>query len=133
MLIVTLLLAALAEVSVQQCTIESERFEAIARDLIAETTNVTNQNIAINRTMYNCLSASPTVTGVYTSISVSILYITSDSPNQLRGVRYNLKCENNQWSPIDSSMAVLIDGGTRVDCASCLDQTVNENHCTRKP
>lgn len=128
MLIVALLLVALAEVSVQQCTTEFERVETIVRGLIEGT----DATITINRTTYNCLSASPTVNGAYASASVSILYGRSNSPNQLQGVRYNLKCVNNQWTPIYSSTAVLINGRTRVDCANCLDQTVNEDHCTCK-
>ena len=124
-----LVVASLVGVSLQQCT--TERFEAIAANTIETTLQI--QDISINRISYNCLSPSLTVNDTYTSMSVSVLYSSSNSPNQSRGIRYNVKCEDDQWSVIDSdTMSVLIGGVTRVDCASCLDQTVNTDHCTRK-
>ena len=124
-----LLLASLVGVSIQQCT--TERFEAIAANTIETTLQI--QNISINRISYNCLSPSPTINGTYTSMSVSVLYISSSSPNQSRDIRYTVNCEDDQWSVVDSdTMSVMIGSVTRVDCESCLDQTVNDDHCTRK-
>ena len=126
-----LLLGSLVGVSVQQCTIE--RIEAIAANTTETTLQI--QDVSINRISYNCLSPSPTINGTYTSMSVSMLYTSSNSPNQSRGIRYNVKCEDDRWSVVDSDTAgisVMIDNVTRVDCASCLDQTVNDDHCTRK-
>lgn len=122
-------LASLVGVSLQQCT--TERFEATAANTTETTLQI--QNISINRITYNCLSPSPLANNTYTSMSVSLLYSSSNNPNQSRDIRYSVKCEDDQWSVVDSdTMSALIDSATRVDCASCLDQTVNDDHCTRE-
>ena len=125
-----LLLATMVGVTMQQCT--RTRFAAIASTTIMATTDTT-QNITINQITYNCLSASSAANnGTYASMSVSILYSESNSPNQLHGIRYNLNCRNDEWYVSSSSVVTLIGGTTRVNCSSCLDQTVNEYHCSRK-
>ena len=124
-----LLLAALVGVSVQQCTIEG--FEGIALDQV-QTTEATDasQTFTINGTIYNCLSTSQTI-GVYNSMSVSILYIRSDDPNQLRDVRYNMRCDSNNWERVGEQSTALLSSDTRLNCSDCTDQSVNDYHCTR--
>ena len=124
-----LLLAALTGVSVQQCTIEG--FEGmIALDTL-QTTEVieASQTITINRTIYNCLSTSQTI-GVYNSMSVSILYVRSDTLNQLRDVRYNMLCSSNSWARVGEQPTALLSTDTRRNCSWCTNQTVTDYHCT---
>jgi len=122
-----LLLVALVGVSVQQCTIE--RFEANAVGIV-ESTEATDasQTFAINRTIYNCLSTSQTI-GIYTSMSVSILYIRSNT--ELRQVRYNMACFANNWQRFGSRQpTALLSNDTRRNCSDCTDRNVNDYHCT---
>ena len=130
LLALCLLLVALVGVSVQQCTIEG--FEGMTALDTLQTTEATDasQTFTINRTIYNCLSTSRTI-GVYNSMSVSILYIRSDTPNQLRDVRYNMVCSSNSWARVGQQPNALTSNGTRRDCSACTDQTVNDHHCTR--
>jgi len=123
-----LLLVTLVGVSVQQCTIEE--FEAIALDTV-QTTEATDasQTFTINRTIYNCLSTSQTI-GVYNSMSVSILYIRSDTPNQLRDIRYNMECLSNNWERVGENSTAFLSSDTKRNCSDCTDQTVNDYHCT---
>ena len=125
-----LLLAALTGVSVQQCT--TEGFEGMTALDTLQTTEATDasQTFTVNRTIYNCLSTSQTI-GVYNSMSVSILYIRSDTPNQLRDIRYNMVCSSNSWSRIGQQSTALLSSDTRRNCSRCTDQTVNDYHCTR--
>ena len=127
-----LLLVALVGVSVQKCTIE--RFGDVTVLDTLQNTEATDfgQTFAINRTIYNCLSTSQTI-GVYNSMSVSILYIRSDTPNQLREVRYNMLCFNNDWIRLGLQSTALVSSDTRRNCSACIDQAVNDHHCTRKP
>ena len=125
-----LILAGLVNVSMQQrCTTES--FETNAANTTEEILQI--QNVSIIRIFYNCLSpASPATNDAYTSMSVSVFYISSDQP---RDIRYNVKCESDQWFVVVSapgSADVMTGNVTRVDCASCLDQIINDDHCTRK-
>ena len=126
------LLVALVGVSVQQCTIES--FEEVAALDTIQTTEATDasQTFTINRTIYNCLSTSQII-GVYNSMSVSILYIRSDDPNQLREVRYNMLCNNDNWLRFGEKSVAFESNDTRRNCSTCTNQTVNQYHCTRKP
>ena len=123
------LLVALVGVSIQQCTIE--RFEDVTVLDTIQTTEVTdaNQTFTVNRTIYNCLSTSQTI-GVYNSMSVSILYIRSDAPNQLRKVRYNMLCANGNWARVGQQSTALMSNDTRRNCSACTNQTVNDYHCT---
>ena len=126
-----LLLVTLVRVSVQQCTIE--RFEnMIALDTL-QSTEATDfgQNFTINRTIYNCLSTSEII-GVYNSMSVSILYIRSGTPSQLRDVRYNMLCNNGNWVRVGRQSTALVSSDTRRNCFACIDQNVNDYHCTRE-
>ena len=126
-----LLLATLVGVSVQQCTIE--RFENITALDTLQSTEATDagQIFTINRTIYNCLSTSQTI-GVYNSMSVSILYIRSDAPNQLRDIRYNMQCNNGNWARVGQQSTALMSSDTRHNCSACTDQVVNDYHCTRE-
>ena len=128
-LIFLCLLAALVGVSVQQCT--TEGFEDVAAlDAIQSTeANDASQTFTINRTIYNCLSTSQTI-GVYNSMSVSILYIRSDTPIQLREVRYNMLCANGNWLRDGQQSTALMNSDTRHNCSACTNQTVNDYHCT---
>ena len=90
-----------------------------------------NQTFMINRTIYNCLSTSQTI-GIYNSMSVSILYIRSDTPNQLRDVRYNMVCSNSNWARGGQQSTAFMSSDTRHNCSACTDQAVNNYHCTRK-
>ena len=125
-----LLLVALVEVSVQQCTIEG--FENIALDTVqaTESTGDFSLTFAINRTIYNCLSTSQTI-GVYNSISVSVLYIRSDTLNQLRDVRYNMRCTSNAWGRVGQQSVAFLSNDTRENCSDCTNSIVNDYHCTR--
>ena len=124
-----LLLAVLVGVSVQQCT--TDGFEANAIDTLQATvSNDGGHTFTVNRTIYNCLSTSQTI-GVYNSMSVSILYTRSDTPNQLRDIRYNMVCSSNSWSRIGQQSTALLSSDTRRNCSRCTDQTVNDYHCTR--
>ena len=115
-----ILLMVFASISLQQCAIEE--FEAI---VIGE---VFNQSIVINRTFYNCLSRTQT-SNVYSSMSVSIVYIKSDDPNNTHEVRYNLQCNNNIWKIVGNQSTALKNNSTRF-CKDCTNHTVNEFHCT---
>ena len=123
------LLVTLVGVSVQQCTIE--RFEDVTALDTIQSTEATDasQTFTINRTIYNCLSTSQTI-GVYNSMSVSILYIRSDTPNQLRDTRYNMVCNNGNWAR-DGQLSTALMSDIRRNCSACTDQTVNDYHCTR--
>ena len=125
-----LLLATMVGVSIQQCNIEG--FEAIALDTVKATEIAeANQNItALNGTFYNCLSTSRTI-NMYNSMSVSVQYTRSDTPDQLRDVRYNMQCINNAWLRVGQLSIALISNDTRRNCSDCTNQTVNDYHCTR--
>ena len=125
-----LLLATMVGVSVQQCNIEG--FEAIALDTVKATEIAeANQNItALNGTFYNCLSTSQII-GIYNSMSVSVLYTRTDTPDRQREVRYNMQCIDNGWSRVGQQSDALMSNGTRRNCSDCTDQDVNDYHCTR--
>ena len=124
-----LLLVALVGVSVQQCTIEG--FENITLDTLQSTEATDGSQIfTINRTIYNCLSSSQTIS-VYNSMSVSILYIRSDTPDRLRDIRYNMRCTSNAWGRVGEQPAAFTSSDTRQNCSDCTDQAVNDYHCTR--
>ena len=122
-----LLLVALAGVSAQ-CTIE--RFQNNAIDLL-QSTEATDfgQTFSINRTIYNCLSTSQMI-GVFNSMSVSILYTRSDTPNRLREIRYNMLCSGSIFLRAGQQSTALVSSDTRHNCSDCTSQTVNEYHCT---
>ena len=129
--LVLIVLIVLIEFNVQQCTIEE--FEDTTAVNILQGTEATdaNETFMINRTIYNCLSTSQII-GVYNSMSVSILYIRSDTPNQLREVRYNMVCNNGSWACVGQQSTALMSNDTRRNCSDCTDQTVNDYHCTRE-
>ena len=129
-LIVWLLLAALVRNAIQQCTIE-EFEDSIALDLLrnSESTDF-NQNFIINRTIYNCLATSQTIDR-FKSMSVSLIYIRSDSPDRLRDVRYDLLCGSDVWMRYRQISAALESSDTRTDCSSCIS-TANDHHCACK-
>ena len=107
----------LVDMSVQQCAIDS--FKANVTNIIASTEVIdVLQFITINCTYYNCLSRSDT-SEHYSSMSVSILYIRSDDPNNTHEVRYNLHCKNSVWELIERQPNALRNNNTRFreDCA----------------
>ena len=122
-----LLLAFLVGARSQQCTVNG--FKVVVVDVI-NSTQATNANgaITINSTYYNCLSRSDT-SDHYSSMSVSILYIRSDDPNNTHEIRYNLQCNNSVWEIVGNQSTALRNNNTRY-CDDCTDQTVNEYHCT---
>ena len=122
-----LLLTSLIDISIPHCTIED--FISNVVDMV-NSTNVTesNQTVTINSTYYNCLSRSDT-SDYYSSMSVSILYIRSDDPNNIHEVRYNLHCKNSVWEIVGNQSTSLRNSNTRY-CEDCTDQTVNKYHCT---
>jgi len=127
-----LLLVTQVTVSVQQCPVET----FIPLELV-QTTEVTdsNQIFTINSTFYNCLQTSSTI-GQYVTMSVSVLYVRSDSLNTLRGVRYNLLCGPTTSPPFTwvrsqlQTSNVLQSNDTRFNCSSCSDTSVNDYHCS---
>ena len=122
-----LLLAFLVDISVQQCTIDE--FQANVTDIVISTKATDAvQSFIINSTYYNCLSRADT-SDHYSSMSVSILYIRSDGPNDIHEVRYNLQCNNSVWEIIGNQSNALRSNNTKY-CEDCTDQTVNEYHCT---
>ena len=125
------LLVTLVGVSIQQCTIE--RFEDVTVLDTLQSTEATDasQTFTINTTIYNCLSTSQTIS-VYNSMSVSILYNRSDTPNQLREVRYNMVCNNGSWFRFGEKSDAFESNDTRRNCSACTNQTVNDYHCTRE-
>ena len=126
-----LLLVFLIGFSIQQCTLQIFEDTTAINTLQSTEATDANQTITINRTIYNCLSTSQTIS-VYNSMSVSILYIRSDSPNQLREVRYNMVCGNGNWARVGQQSTALVSSDTRHNCSDCTDQTVNAYHCTRE-
>ena len=122
-----ILLLAVVSVSVQQCT--TNKFQTRLTDILAsEGATNASQIITINSTFYNCLSSTQTA-DVYSSMSVSILYIRSDDPNTIHEVRYNLQCNNSVWEIVGNQSTALRNNNTRY-CEDCTDQTVNEYNCT---
>ena len=131
MIALWLLLATLVGVSVQQCTLE--RFEMVALDRAQNIVSESSMITAINDTFYNCLSASEII-GVYETMSVSLLYTISDDPTNLREVRFNMDCFDNDWEVFGSPRQLptaLRSNDTRTNCSACTNRTVNEYHCTR--
>ena len=132
MMLLWLLLTNLVGVSVQQCT--REGFEAIAIDQL-QTTEISDATLSsvftINETYYNCLATSETI-GEYTSMSVSLLYTISDTPDMLRDVQYVMTCIGDAWNRAKVNSTALISNVTRTDCYQCTDTANNEDYCARK-
>jgi len=122
------MLASLATVSVQQCAIEDlNAVDQIESVIFSDSM----PNITINSTFYNCLQVSQAI-GLYQTMSVSFLFMRSDLPNALQQIRFNLVCLNGQWvDGAQRTFSALQSNNTRLNCSRCLDQTVNEYHCTR--
>jgi len=123
-----LLVISLVRISIQQCTIEQFENRIVHDILLTTKATEMDQNFIINRTIYNCLSTSQTI-GIYTSMSVSLLYIRSDTPNTLRDVRYDVACMNNVWLRVGQSSTAFISNDTRTDCWDCT-RTLNDYHCS---
>ena len=124
-----LLLFTLVGVSVQQCTIEG--FQVLDTVESTEASPDASASITINSTFFNCLSTSEII-GIYSSMSVSVLFVLSNDLNTIREIRYNMECINDVWKRVGMVRAALRSNETRRDCALCLNQTVNEDHCTRE-
>jgi len=120
----------LINISAQQCTIEE--FEIDATNIMVISTELASGGVSTNitSTYYKCLSISDT-SDHYSSMSVSILYIRSDSPNNTHEVRYNLQCNNSEWKIVGNQSTALMSY-TSNDCFDCTNQTVNDYHCTSK-
>jgi len=122
------LLATLVRVSVQQCAVEDLNL----LDLVQTTEASENFNeFTIDEIYYNCLSTSQTI-GLYTTMSLSVLYVEARTPGITREVRYNLECSGVFWSRVGRITTTLRDNITRIDCSSCTDQDINHYHCSRK-
>lgn len=125
-----LLLIDLARVSIQQCTMEVFE-DSIALDILQATeATESNQHFVINETIYNCLSTSRTI-GILGSMSVSILYTRSDTPNRLRDVRYDMLCVGKVWMRAGQMSTAFSNNNTRTNCSSCLSDA-NDHHCACK-
>jgi len=123
-LLVWLLLITSIKISIQHCTIGESKLKI--KDRLSYFTSPAM--IIINNIYYNCLSRSDT-SDLYSSMSVSILYIRSHNPNNVHEVRYNLQCNNSVWKIVGNQSTALRNNKTRY-CEDCTDQTVNEYHCT---
>ena len=122
------LLATLVRVSVQQCAVEDLNL----LDLVQTTEASENfYEFTIDEIYYNCLSTSQTI-GLYTTMSLSVLYVEARTPGITREVRYNLECSGVFWSRVGRITTTLRDNITRIDCSSCTDQDINHYHCSRK-
>ena len=118
----SLLVLGLVEVSVQQC----DRTEFNVNNQVLSTViSNHNQTITINSIYYNCLSLSQ-IDGLYSSMSVSILYIRSDDPNNTREVHYNLQCKKSKWEIVGDQSTAQRNNNTRY----CEDCSVNDHNCT---
>ena len=129
-----LLIAQLVRISTQLCTIEEFKNNR-AHDLVhsSEASEVSH-NITVMKVIYNCLATSHEI-GIYNSMSVSILYIRSDTPDRLRSVRYDVLCQGDTWQRTRQVQTVFMSNNTRYDCANCWGGRINESdpdhHCTR--
>ena len=118
----------LVGVSIQQCT--KEQFDVIEQ--LRTTELEQTLNYTINETYYNCL-ATDTIIGTYTSMSVSLFYFRSDQPSTLRQIRYDLDCLNGVWTRVgENYTTALRSTAPRTDCYQCINQTINDEHCTCK-
>lgn len=127
-----LLVALVVRVSDQLCTIE-EFGERNALDLVQTTeSSEADQNFTVQEINYNCLSTSRII-GLYTTMSVSILYIRSDHPGEMRDVRYNMLCVEGVWLRTGRHLVAFTSNETRFDCSDC-GTAINESdhHCTRE-
>ena len=118
-----MLLMAAFEVNTQRCTTKGSMSKI--KDRLSSSSI---SKITIITTYYNCFSVLDT-SDHYSSMSVSILYIRSDDPDNTHEVRYNLQCNNSVWDVVGNQSTALKSSGT-VYCEDCTDQTVNEYHCT---
>jgi len=122
------LLATLVGVSVQQCAVEDlDVTDFVQANEAIEVTDT----LAVDEIYYNCLSTSQTI-GLYTTMSLSVLYIKTSDPNTTREARYNLQCIKGGWARLGRNTTALRDNNTRINCSSCLDQNVNAYHCSCK-
>jgi len=122
------LLATLVGVSIQQCAVEDLNL----LDLVQTSEASENFNrFTIDEIYYNCLSTSQTI-GLYTTMSLSVLYIEARTPTITREARYNLECKGGGWSRLGRNTTALRDNSTRINCSRCLDQNVDAYHCSRK-
>ena len=127
-----LLLAALVRCSVQQCTIEEFKKNRSVDIVHASETSETTHTITIRGIVFNCLSTSHTI-GTYSSMSVSILYNRSDTPDRERNVRYDILCKDNIWQRVRQVANVFMSNVTRIDCSNCWagNESDHDHHCTR--
>jgi len=125
----SLLLATLVEVSIQQCVLEDINVSDLVQTTESYGVELTDSDtMHISAIYYNCLSAGQSV-GLYSTASLSVVYNESRS-DTLREVRYNLWCRSERWERVGRTNIALRSNETRTDCYSCIDQSINENHCS---
>jgi len=124
-----LLVVALVKVSIQQCTIEWFEDKTALDTVESSEGSDAGHTFSINRTIYNCLSTNRTI-NEYRFMSVSILYIRSDSPDKLYEIRYDMECINGAWLRVGQGPTALTSSDTRTNCSDCTS-TANDHHCTR--
>ena len=126
-----ILLAALVlpRVSIQECTKE-EFNKTNALDLLQVTESSENdQTFKVQNITYNCLSTSRVIE-IYRSMSVSLWYTRSDTPNKIRDVRYNMLCYDGEWQRYRKHL----DGFNSTEitnCSDCMNYNESDHHCTR--
>ena len=129
LILLWLLLATLAGLSVQQCTIkEAENFVNMTlRDRNSESL----EDFDIDFVVYpNCLSTSEQL-GKYNSMSISALYNRSKNQSKENEIRFDLVCSvDDFWLRIGENDTAFISD-TRSDCSDCRNTTLNDHHCTR--
>ena len=126
------LLATLVGVSVQQCSVEDFNVFTFVEDAEIPQAEVTDSIRTIEAFYYNCLSSSQTV-GLYLTMTLSVLFTKESTPNVTNEARYNAECFRGLWSMSGDSIATALrDNNTRINCSSCLDQSVNDYQCSRK-
>jgi len=124
----SLMLITLIKVSVQQCVLEDINVLELVLSTEVNTETYSSTTYNISAIYYNCLSASQSI-GLYSSTSMSVLYNKSGS-DTLKEVRYNLWCMREHWVRVGRTATALRSNDTRTDCYSCINQGVNENHCS---
>ena len=126
-----ILLAALVlpRVSIQECTTK-EFNDTNALDLLQVTESSENdQTFTVEDINFSCLSTSRVI-GIYRSMSVSLWYTRSDTPNRIRDVRYNVLCYNGEWQRYGWHQYGFNSSKAKYDCSDCMNNE-SDYHCTR--
>ena len=79
----------------------------------------------------NCLATS-VQHGLYNSISISVKYVTAENDSRIQEARYDYLCVGNGWLRFNEYLFENpYFNGTRDDCSTCINGTVNDHHCER--